>query len=362
MKKFYFKKPAILAAFAVALVAVSCGLTITELKFSSHTPMQGEKLTVTSKFERASTDGQQYANYNGLYLYYGIRVPEDWTTAEMLKAVDKETNKEPVQFEFEESEFYSKLMQLSYPREGYKWLAYQSKERYDVHGQPTTSTLVLSVGNTLGTYDLDIACGSSSSDPKELLDANGEINYKLAFNSNGNNKKETDAYNLQTINEVKYIGFQEYLVNASTISKAEVDNRATALADIKVNVPVSGVDVMVPITPCDIANYRGMYISSEDKDKITPVPEFDRTIKVIENPNTGIDEVIGNVADVNVAVVDGGVEIEAEGAVATIYDVTGIVLDSKAVNGVARLSVRPGMCIVRVVNGANTTVTKVLVK
>lgn len=348
MKKFYSRKPAIIASLvAVVLIAVSCGLTITELTFSSHTPMQGEELTITTKFERASTDPKQYANYNNLYLYYGVRVPEDWSTAEMITAVDTETGNEPVKFKFEDSEFYAKLLELSYPKEGYKWIGYQSVERYSVLGQPTVSSVTLKVGSKLGSYVVDIAAGSSASAPADMLNEDGSIKYDVAFNNNNDNNM---------IDGVKYITFQEYLLNAATISKEEVDSRKLSLADIK----VINKDVEYSISPMDIANYPGMYIKPDDAGKITPMPDFNRTVEV--TVNTGIDDVTSDVAEVNVVAVDGGVEVEAQGAVATVYSVTGTVVDSRAVNGIARLNAQRGLNIVKVQTLAGTSTSKVIVK
>ncbi|MDE5635871.1 MAG: hypothetical protein K2I52_06160, partial [Muribaculaceae bacterium] len=67
-------------------------------------------------------------------------------------------------------------------------------------------------------------------------------------------------------------------------------------------------------------------------------------------------------ADVNVVAVDGGVEVEAQGAVATVYSVTGTVVDSRAVNGITRLNAQRGLNIVKVQTLAGTSTSKVIVK
>ncbi len=331
MKKFYLKKPALLATLAVALVAVSCGLAITELTFSTHTLQQGEELTITTKFERPD---DQYQNNENLYVYYAVRVPEDWNTSVMLKATDN-TEYEGVHLnsqdiEFENSEFYSKLMELSYPRDGYKWLAYQSTKTYDISGQPATAVLVLTAGNTIGEYELDVMAGSSKSSPSDMLTDGGEINYDLAFNytdENKNYKGDGTRYNV----------YQEYLANASTLSDAEIESRKFALENIKVNGN--------PISPADIPNHNS---------------NLNRTVKVIVN--TGIDDVTGDVAEVNVVAVDGGVEVEAQDAVATVYSVTGTIVDNRAVNGKAHLQAMKGMNIVKIQTPSGITAVKVLVK
>lgn len=158
------------------------------------------------------------------------------------------------------------------------------------------------------------------------------------------------------IDGIKYITFQEYLLNAATISKEEIDSRKLSLANIK----VINKGVEYSISPMDIANYPGMYIKPEDQGVITPMPDFNRTVDV--TVNTGIDDVVNDVTGVNVIAVDGGVEIEAQGAVATVYTAQGMMVDSRAVNGVARLNAAKGLNIVKVETLAGTTVTKVLVK
>lgn len=331
MKKFYLKKPALLAALSVALITVSCGLAITELTFSTHTLKQGEELTITTKFERPD---DQYQNNENLYVYYAVRVPDDWDTSVMLKAKDDTEYEGQIlnsqDIEFENSEFYSKLMELSYPRDGYKWLAYQSTKTYTISGQPATAVLVLTAGNTIGTYELDVIAGSSKSSPVELLTESGEINYDLAFNYTDDNKNYKG-------DGTKYNVFQEYLANASTLSDDEIESRKFALENIKVNGN--------PISPADIPNHNS---------------NFNRTVEVTEN--AGIDDVTGDVAEVNVVAVDGGVEVEAQDAVATVYSVTGTVVDSRAVNGIARLNAQRGLNIVKVQTLAGTSTSKVIVK
>lgn len=344
MKKIYLKKSAILAALAVAFIAVSCGLTFVEITFSTHEPMQGETLKIVTKYKRVEGD---YTNNKNIWLYYAIRVPQDWESAEALKAWDEaivkdentgeESTVSHTDYEFETSKFYSTLLDEAYPREGYKWIAYQTTKQYDVNGQPTEATAELKVGQTLGTYQLDIVSGSSTSSPDELLKPDGTIDYDLAYNLLGENN-----VNLKDINGVKHISFQEYLLNVSTITEAEIEARKLSLAHIKAN--------GYPITPLDIPN-KGATPQGANME-----------LTVIENTNAGIDEAVADGSKVNVVAVDGRIEVEAEGGIATVYDMTGSIIDTKVVNGAATLEARKGVCIVRVVNGARATVQKVVVK
>ncbi len=330
MKKFYLKKSAIAAALsAVLLGVVSCGLAFTEITFSSHSVEQGKSVTITAKFERPN---DEYQNNENIWVYYGVRVPEDWSTAEMPKIVDITEYNGAVlnteEYELEESAFYTKLMEVSYPREGYKWIGYQSKEVKSVYGQPATATLVLNAGQTLGSYEIDFIAGSSKSAPAEMLDANGDLNYEIVFSYTDEQKY---------INGQQYKVYQEYLANASTLSNDEIDARMLALSHITVG--------GLPISRMDISNVN---------------PEFDRHVDVVIN--TGVDDVTADVQDVEVNVVAGGIEVEAEGAVATVCNLSGAIVGSVAVNGVSHISVSNGLYVVKVQTLKHVTCTKVVVK
>ncbi len=337
MKKFYLKKSAIVASLVVAFIAVSCGLIITEFTIDNHTPMQGENITVTAKIER---DGAEFQNNADIYLYYGVRVPNDWEVIS-LKVIDNQLMADPKKFEFEDSKFYSKLMEVSYPREGYKWVAFQTKEKQTIAGEPTNAELVLKVGQALGKYEIDVMGGSSSTEPSKMLLANGDLDYNLAFNNKNDNN---------TIKGQLYMCFQEYLAMVSTLKSTEIEARKLSLANIMVN--------GLPISPMDVAHYQGKVPGEKEKE----MPTINNEVEVIENTNTGGIETVVDGGKVNVVAVDGRIEVEAEGGIATVYDMTGSIIDTKVVNGAATLEARKGMCIVRVVNGAQSTVQKVIVK
>lgn len=144
--------------------------------------------------------------------------------------------------------------------------------------------------------------------------------------------------------------FQEYLAMVSTLKSTEIEARKLSLANIMVN--------GLPISPMDVAHYQGKVPGEKEKE----MPTINNEVEVIENTNTGGIETVVDGGKVNVVAVDGRIEVEAEGGIATVYDMTGSIIDTKVVNGAATLEARKGMCIVRVVNGAQSTVQKVIVK
>ncbi|MBD5366516.1 MAG: hypothetical protein HDR82_05845 [Bacteroides sp.] len=340
MKKNYFK---VAAAGMLVFLMVACGLRFTDITFSSHSIEQFSNLTIDMKLERNG----DYQNNDNLYLYLGARVPADWSAVEMT-ATDVNAIAGPGEpIEFENSEFYAALLELSYPKDGYKWVAFQAKEiTANLSGEPLNATITLKAGVSMGDYVIDLMGGASKSTPAELY-SNGTINYDLAFNNWGNNND-----GLKTINGKKYVSCQEYLFNASTLSKAEIDARAESLDYIDVLCPTDGV--RYPITPSDVVNYP-----NKPNEDAAPDPDFDRTVKV--TAAAGIDEVYES-SLIDVKAVNGGVEVTANGGVATVYDLAGCILATEYVNGTATIATRPGVCIVRVIEGNRTLVNKVIVK
>ncbi|MDE7472702.1 MAG: T9SS type A sorting domain-containing protein [Muribaculaceae bacterium] len=351
MKKNYFK---IAASGLLVFLMVACGLEFTEIKFSSHAIYPGDQLTIDMKLERpngANTDWVQ-GNFN-YYYYLGVRVPQDWTTAEMLTAKDSKWMGGTTEFKFEDSEFYAALLELCYPKAGFKWLAYQTTEPYQINGEPTDATLVLKSSESTGEFRLDFMGGSSKSKPSDLY-SNGAINYDLAFNNTGN---------LKVIDGTKYVSCQEYLFNASTLTQEEIDGRETALFDIKAN--------GYPITAMDVVNYeeknnslKEAYLKDEEKtddDKAkVKITNLDLTINVATT-NTGIDEVYES-SLIDAKAVNGGIEVVANGATATVYDMAGCIIATEFVNGDVTIAARPGAYIVRIIEGNRSLVNKVIVK
>ena len=332
------------AAGLLLFLMVACGLEFTEITFSSHAIKPGDTLTIKTKLERPNSE---YDGNKNVWLYFAVRVPEDWTTAEMLTDTDIcEFNGNILQtkhHEFENSEFYAALLELSYPKEGYKWLAYQTTEVVEeIYGQPVTTELVLKSGFATGDFRIDIMGGSSKSSPKDLY-KDGAIDYDLAFNNWGTRNETLPMGNIKNINNTNYVSCQEYLFNASTLTKEEINARAEMLADIKVKCPADGL--FYPVTPSDVAN---------------PTPDFDLNVNVAST-NTGVDEVYES-TEIDVKAVKGGIEVTANGGVATVYDLAGRIIATQFVNGTATIATRPGACIVRVTEGNRSAVSKVIVR
>ncbi|MDE7387422.1 MAG: T9SS type A sorting domain-containing protein [Muribaculaceae bacterium] len=332
------------AAGLLLFLMVACGLEFTEMTFSSHAIKPGDTLTIKTKLERPNSE---YDGNKNVWLYFAVRVPEDWTTAEMLTDTDIcEFNGNILQtkhHEFENSEFYAALLELSYPKEGYKWLAYQTTEVVEeIYGQPVTTELVLKSGFTTGDFRLDFMGGSSISDPSDLY-KDGSIDYDLAFNNWGDWEKLDHGNLKQPILGKYFVSCQEYLFNASTLTQSEIQSRETSLDYIEVKCPKDGN--FYPVTPMDVVN---------------KTPDFDLNVNVAST-NTGVDEVYES-TEIDVKAVKGGIEVTANGGVATVYDLAGRIIATQFVNGTATIATRPGACIVRVIEGNRSAVSKVIVR
>ncbi|MDE7387423.1 MAG: hypothetical protein K2N28_09835 [Muribaculaceae bacterium] len=341
MKKNYFK---IAAAGVLVFLMVSCGLMFTEITLSSHKLDAGDTLTISTKLERPK--GDDYTNNKNMWMYFGVRVPMDWTTEEMLTVVDECAIKTETSgiynYNFENSDFYAALLELCYPKEGYKWLGYQSKVKAaEIFGEPMTTELVLKVGDAGGKYDLDIMGGCNATDPIQLY-YQGQINYDLAFNNFGENNQ-----NLKEFDGVKYVSCSEYLFCATTIGNEEKLARQTALKDIKVK--------GYPITPNDLINQTSGNVGNDAAKNI----DVDLSVEVVAG--AGVDEIYAS-SEIDVKAVKGGIEVTSNGGVATVYDLAGRILATEFVNGTATIATRPGACIVRVVEGNRSAVNKVIVK
>ncbi|MBD5366517.1 MAG: T9SS type A sorting domain-containing protein [Bacteroides sp.] len=332
MKKNYFK---IAASGLLVFLMVACGLQFSEITFSSHDIYPGDYLTVDMTLTRVPGD-DGYGDNKNIFVYFGARVPEDWN-AVSLKVNDRNAvlGQKPEET-YVNSEFYAALLQLCYPKEGFKWVAFQSPDTVkELNAEPLKATLVVKSAESTGTYKLDFAGGSSTIAPAELY-KDGKINYSLVFN----NKKSVEIEGEGTYNCVT---FQQYLMNVATLTQEEIDGRVKALDDIKVN--------DLPISPVDVPN---RFAADKDDD------DFDLSVNVATT-NTGIDEVYES-SLIDTKAVNGGIEVVANGATATVYDMAGCIIATEFVNGNVTIAARPGAYIVRVIEGNRSLVNKVIVK
>ena len=248
MKKKYSSKLAWIGATLCAFLLVACGLKVVDVTLSADEIEQGEEVTVTAKLMRAGGD---WGNNTGIYLLYAIRVPSDWNDVETLNVYSNGNNAENNVFTFEESSAYSALSEFCYPQEGYKWIAFQTTEAVDLkldEDEELFASLKLRAGDATGEFHLDILSGSMSANlgtPSDLLKEDGSLNLALAF---GQKNDGGDADKKTLPDGTSYIGFSEYIVNASTISPAEREERAYALLDYK----VIENDVEYSIAPYDL--------------------------------------------------------------------------------------------------------------
>ncbi len=279
MKKLLLPKKCWLPLALVAVLAVGCGLKIATVEFSTHEPMQGSELTVTTSFVQEGDN-----NADNFYLLYAIRVPQDWNGTKL--AVENKDGETPVEIAMDACAPYAKFCEYCFPRDGYKWIAFQSKEARN-QGANNDATIKLAVGSKLGDYTLDIVAGGWKADPAQLLKEDGSINLEKAFGNNLDFSDSSTDKNDATGQPATYFKSSEYLFIAGTIGNDEYEARKTAMKSQTITIH----NMTLPIGP-DIANF------TQDQNM---------KVSVKENPNTGIE----------------GVDAEAANAPAEYFDLQG---------------------------------------
>lgn len=320
-----------------ALMSVACGFKITSVVLSTDKVGQGEKMTVTANYA-SIPDNYTADNY---YNLFAVRVPADWT-APKLTVTDTENN---VEVPMTSCPAYATVAEYCFPRDGYKWIGFQSAELYKF-GNTIESVVELVAGQAKGDYTLDIVVGGWKRDPAtQLLTANGQINFEEVF---GWNHDKSDF----SMDEQKtYFKSSEYLFIAGTFTAEEYNASKARLASKTITLTLNGSATTRPIS-VDVANI----MSAADLDQTKHL-----AVEVVEG-GAGVNTVAADAADVVVKAGEGEVEVIADGGVATVYNAAGVQTDSKAVNGTATLRAHKGTAIVQVVNGGNKIVKKVVVK
>lgn len=279
MKKLLLPKKCWLPLALVAVLAVGCGLKIATVEFSTHEPMQETELTVKTSFVQEGDN-----NADNFYLLYAIRVPQDWNGTTL--AVENKDGETPVEIAMDACAPYAKFCEYCFPRDGYKWIAFQSKEARN-QGANNDATIKLAVGSKLGDYTLDIVAGGWKADPAQLFKEDGSINLEKAFGNNLDFSDSSTDKNDATGQPATYFKSSEYLFIAGTIGNDEYEARKTAMKSQTITIH----NMTLPIGP-DIANF-----TQDQNMKVT----------VKENPNTGIE----------------GVDAEAANAPAEYFDLQG---------------------------------------
>ena len=223
-------------------------------------------------------------NADNFYLLYAIRVPQDWNGTTL--AVENKDGETPVEIAMDACAPYAKFCEYCFPRDGYKWIAFQSKEARN-QGANNDATIKLAVGSKLGDYTLDIVAGGWKADPAQLLKEDGSINLEKAFGNNLDFSDSSTDKNDATGQPATYFKSSEYLFIAGTIGNDEYEARKTAMKSQTITIH----NMTLPIGP-DIANF-----TQDQNMKVT----------VKENPNTGIE----------------GVDAEAANAPAEYFDLQG---------------------------------------
>ena len=270
MKKKYSSKLARMGAALCAFLLVACGLKITNVTLSANEIDAEGEVTVTTQFERAD---DEFDNNHGIYLLYAIRVPSDWTCAKALDAVVNHNGEENA-YAFKESNAYATLAEFCFPKDGYKWIGFQSTDKVDLDldkasGENVISNVTLKAGKTGGDFKLDIIAGSFPNDPALLLTADGKVDVNIAFGR----KSDFNAADPKTLSDgtTKVFGFSEYLVNCATITPAEKLAAETTLLSYTstvdgVTYPISaGVDLGNVLTDQEIAKLQlNVKVNSDD--------------------------------------------------------------------------------------------------
>lgn len=348
MKRFYASKLLGFASLACVLLLVACGLRIKSVTLSSNAIDPNGEVTMKTTLVRQDSE---YDNNKDLYLLYAVRVPADWEAASALNVVNHFTANETIQtqqeFEFENSPAYAALCELCFPKSGYKWIAFQTVSKIEelvvnqTDYDDVVATLTLKAGMTAGNYDLTVASGSFYKDPSVLLNADGTVNIDEAF---GHKTDGNKADSKKTSSETEVFGFSEYLMNATTISPAELAEREDAL--LQYTATVDGVTL--PISPLDIGNK----LTDEE------ISQLELSVKV------GDPSAVENIPTdgVSVKAVAGKVVVAADNADVTVYNAAGIATDKVKVTGEATLNLSRGVNIVEVNHNGNKTVKKFMVK
>lgn len=330
MKNIFTSKKSLWLVAFVALLVTSC-FKLTSVVLSTNQIEQFKTMTVTSTVVNAHFG----AIDNDAFGLYGIRIPSDWNV-ENVAAVNKYGN-EKVEFAGTPCDFYAALLQHCYPREGYKWVAYQTEYvKYKLaqfeNGQESTAdnvvvTATLRAGDKLGEYSVDVVMGSST---KSKLEDNYSVN-------------EDGSYNFsRTLNDFEEKdGVIEY-------KKKPIDN------------------LLETGTISDLERYVQNQELSKNEEYpgiANPIADQELNVSVIQN-TTGVEQVSDS--DLRIVGDRGGIRVvleSADDAEVAIYNVEGKMVDSKVMaGGEALLKAAKGSCIVKVVKGDKKIVKKIFVK
>lgn len=338
------------------LMSVACGLKISTIALSNSKPEQGEKITLTTTF--VATSEFVADDY---YNLYAVRVPEDWE-APALTVTTYTADSEGAKvygdaIEMVACDAYAQFVEFCFPKDGYKWVGFQSKDIYKITTS-VESVVELVAGKTLGEFDLDITVGAWKQNPATELVKDGQINFSEAFgwSSSKDDVQVGDGY----LNP--YYKSSEYLLMASSISTAEFDEnvaRIRAMDDLRVTITnpkdESAGPKTYPVGP-EIANIL-------EKDETTKDQGDNLKVEVVESTTTVIEAAEADVEAAEVVAGEGCVNVAAACGVASVYNAAGVMTDSKTiVNGGATLRAPKGVCLVQIANGAGKVVKKVAVK
>lgn len=184
--------------------------------FSSHEIAQNDKLTVAAIVEKNGDVGGSDA-YFGLF---AVRVPSDWTSDEVPTVCSVENGVEQGVLPMTECEGYATFMNRFYPKEGYRWIGFSTEESLNYGMTALILTINLRSGQQTGDFRLDFATGGLQTDPKMLVNDNGELDLYVAFGA------------VQPVKSGENIVYakapRKYLCLSTTIGKDEYERQCKA--------------------------------------------------------------------------------------------------------------------------------------
>lgn len=356
MKKFFTSKKCLLMLAFAGLMSVACGLKISNITLSNAAPQQGEHITMTTNY--VATSEFVADDY---YNLYAVRVPSDWEAPALTVKTYTGSGEEVVygdEIAMISCPAYGEFLQFCFPKDGYKWIGFQSENIYKI--QTSVESIVeLVAGQEMGEYELDITVGAWKQNPSTELMKDGQINYQEVFG--WSSSKDDVQVGDGILNP--YYKSSEYLLMASSISKAEFDENVARIRAMDIRVTITNPKnpdagpATYPVAP-EIAN-----ILEKDEDEAIVAQGDNLKVKVVQKNTTGIVAAEADAEAVEVVAGEGCVNVAAACGVAAVYNAAGVMTDSKAIaNGSATLRAHKGVCLVQIANGAGKVVKKVVVK
>lgn len=356
MKNIFTSKKSLWLVAFVALLVTSC-FKLASVTLSTHEVKQTGKVTLTATIVNDYQDlngNPSDIDQNGIGMC-GVRIPVDWSVDGVPTCINtcKDGNKEIPADNIEKSEFYTAFLEYCYPKEGYKWVGFQTKNdekfllRLPENGDDcVTLSINLVSGETVGDYVVDLMVGSWQSG--DLWWQNGTLSDYYSV--------EDGKYDFSKLFSVNGLGIGECkgnLLRASTITSHEQFERTQLM-----NPQGAYIAIAKPLINYDNEDGLDRWNKEEAEQKEL------LGVTVTNNPTLGVEDIWVN--SLRIVGDRGGIRVvleSADDAEVAIYNVEGKMVDSKVMaGGEALLKAAKGTCIVKVVKGDKKIVKKIFVK